>query len=379
MLLCPEELHATQEKFNKINARAIKRGFTGRLELTATAVEKTSTNDAGFSVTELMYEVEIGGDAPKYNDWQLLASLDFSLGDVIVNTAPGVTNVNRDGLRNGWCDHCKTNRYRTKNYLVGNINTGEQVQVGSTCLKDFLGWEGNFAFLSVSEVQDEIDGFLSGGSWPRSYSVLTVLAAAWAAIKVNGFKPTSSYSGSTKDTVFTILDPPKASAAEIRATYGALVEQSAEQAIKVRDFVLSDEFTGGSEYVLNLKTACAADEVLSQHFGLLVSAPQALARHQERTLIRQKDKLTNEWLGAAGDKIKVEAKIKAIRWIESQFGSTTLYTLATKDGHVVKWFASRDALGDQTSDDYLTITGTIKKLDEYQGTKATVLTRCKAI
>jgi hypothetical protein len=44
---------------------------------------------------------------------------------------------------------------------------------------------------------------------------------------------------------------------------------------------------------------------------------------------------------------------------------------------LVKWFASRSALGTEANGALLTLTGTIKKLEEFKGVKATVLTRVK--
>ena len=44
------------------------------------------------------------------------------------------------------------------------------------------------------------------------------------------------------------------------------------------------------------------------------------------------------------DYVRIE---KAIRYLDSDYGSTTLYTMITEDGNVVKWFASNDILGEE--------------------------------
>lgn len=376
--LSPAEYALTVEKIAKINARAAKRGFTGLLEVIGERTEETYVNEVGLETTEIVYKTTISGEPPKYNGWQLLAALDFEPGGLIVRTAPGIESINRDGLEPGKCDHCGHNRQRRYSYVVSDGT--KTLQVGSTCLKDFLGWSASVCFIDTEEASETIGGFCGTGE--RTFAVETVLAAAWAAIKTDGFVPASDYSRTpTKITVCDILMPPRAEkrAREIRERYGQAFNDAPEMAAKVRSFILSDDFNGGSEYVTNLKVLCGSEEISPRHFGLLASAPQAMAKAQERTLIREREKseIVNEYVGTVKERITIQAKVKAVRWIDSDWGSTTLYTLVSKTGHVFKWFASKDALGEEPTEEYQEITGTIKKHDEYNGMKSTVLTRCK--
>lgn len=65
------------------------------------------------------------------------------------------------------------------------------------------------------------------------------------------------------------------------------------------------------------------------------------------------------------------------------WGASHLYSFLTAEGDVLKWFAS-DALAqtldigmiEATNRAPVIITGTVKKHDEYQGVKQTMLTRC---
>jgi hypothetical protein len=49
-----------------------------------------------------------------------------------------------------------------------------------------------------------------------------------------------------------------------------------------------------------------------------------------------------------------------------------------KDHKLYKWFSSRNVWS-ETSDEFIAIKGTVKKHDEFKGTKSTVLTRVKVI
>lgn len=377
------ELIATQVKIEKINARAAKRGFTGRLNVHSTEITETRRNDLGFEITEILYEVEVTGDAPSYNGWQFIATLDWDAeAGLIVRTAPGVDKVDRDGLREGACDQCRKNRHRTATYLVRNA-VGEQRQVGSTCIKDFLGWQGRVVFLSAGQVEGEIDDFLAGGGYrEQRWSVDTILSVAWAAVQAFGFKPASSYGNTTKGTVLTVLDPdPRVpSDRELAEALRPYVERAADQARIVREWLTGDGFTGDSEYVTNLRAVAAAESATARNVGLLASAPQAWARAVERDLVRRQEAadLVNEHTGQVKDKVELTVRIKAIRYIEGTYGTTTLYTLVGDDRRVYKWFASNDVLG-ETADTVHKIRGTVKAHEEYNGAKSTTLTRCKVI
>lgn len=379
MRLTYGEFVATVAKIEKINARAAKKGFTGTLTVESTEVKVTETNAIGFEVTEIFYDVTISGEPPKYNGWTLLAVLDFDAeSGLIVRSAPGASKVEREGLKAGWCDHCKTVRLRNKTYLVGN-DDGSQVQVGSTCIKDFLGWSASPVFFTDEDVSREISENLSGGHYERRWDVSTILAASWASIQVHGFRPASSYDGTTKGHVMSILDPFTKWEKEEAAKLRPYVDQSYAQAKVIRDWLLSSAFSGDTDYVINMKAVAGATTASMRNIGLLASAPQTWAKAQERDLVRRKEakEIVSEWVGAEKDKLELTVTIKSIRFIDGQYGTTTLYTLLADTGHVFKWFASSKALGTETDGKVYRIKGTVKKHDEYNGLKSTVLTRCK--
>lgn len=380
--LTREELELTQAKVDKINARAAKRGWTGRLAVDAKRVEVTEENAAGVEVTRLVYLTRITGDAPKYDGWTFLAVLDWHSagGELITRVAPGVEAgvIDRSDLREGACDHCGTVRARKDVYLVRN-DQGDTKQVGSTCLKDFMGWTTVPAWISQDDADDMYESMPAGSRWV-DFDTATVLLAAWALIKRDGFKPASFYGDSTKSAVLTVLDPrtdkERAFAREIRP----LLAECKPQVDLIRAFILSDDFTGG-EYAVNLKVALSATHVTARLFGLVVSAPQAWAKAVERDLTRRtaRAELVNEWAGKPGDKLTVKVTVQSIRYFENNYGTSTLYTMLGDDHRTYKWFASREVLGDTVTDKVFALTGTVKKLDEYNEAKSTVLTRCKLV
>lgn len=380
-LLSPLELELTREKFDKINERAARKGFTGRLKLAVEREDRTYTNALGLPVTEERYRVKLTGEAPSYGGWKLLAVLDFDPeAGLITRTAPGVERVDRSEIREGYCAHCRTVRMRTKSYLVGN-EAGETKQVGSSCIKDFLGHSASPVFIYEADVREELESGMGGFGGTPSYATETVLAAAWTAIKVDGYVRANAYEGRpTKQVAQDIIEPPRneRDRRKIAERYGTDLTDSIAKAREVREFLLSDDFAGDSEFVINLKAIAAADMVTPRNFGLLCFAPEALARHQEKTLMRKRENegLRNEVYPAAPKtRMVFEVRVTGVRYIQGDYGTTTLYTLVTTDGYRLKWFASNDILGEEASDEVIKIKATIKGQDEYNGQISTTISR----
>jgi hypothetical protein len=380
--LSDAELAATRDKIAKLNARAVRRGWTGTLGLDVTETEVTEELPSGLKVARVVNEVTITGQPPCYDGWTFLAKLEWDPeAGLIVSTAPGVGSVDRADLEESACGHCNKRRARLTCYLVRHAD-GRQMQVGSTCLKDFLGWDARPVFISSADAGDlcEEGGFFSSGGW--RFSTETVLAAAWAAIQAFGYVRADSYSGTpTKYTVQDILDPRSPKAREMARDLAPHVDKAHGMAAQVRAWILSDEFTGDSEYVLNLKAIAAADNCEPKRIGLLASAPQAWARGIERSLIRkaETEAVNNTHAGLVKQRVEVTVTVKAIRWLEGDWGTTTLYTLTGDDARTYQWYATSDALGDEVTGKPVQVKGTIKRLDERNGANITVLTRCKVL
>lgn len=383
--LTAEELELTEAKVSKVNARAAKRGWNGRLTIDARREVIKEENSAGIEVSRVVYMTVITGDAPCYEGWTFLAVLDWHSagGELITRVSPGVELdgvIDRSSLRPGECDHCGTIRDRKDIYLVRN-DQGQLKQVGSSCIKDFLGWSVLPAFVSQDESDDLYESMPSGARWV-DFEVETVLTVAWALIKRDGFKPASFYGDSTKSATMTVLDPRTDKERQFAQEARALVGEAREQAHQIRAYILSDEtFPAASEYAVNLKTALRAEYVTSRLFGLVASAPQAWAKSVERdlTVRAERESVCNEWIGQAGDKLEIEVTVKSIRPIDGDWGTSYLYTMSDPDGHVVKWFSSSKALGGDVTGQAVRIKGTVKKLETYNDTKSTVLTRCKVL
>jgi hypothetical protein len=382
------ELAATIARAAKINARAAKRGWTGRIEVTSEKVTRTWESASGIPVTAVLHRTTIGGQAPSYQGWTFLAALDWEPdGTLITRTAPGTDEIiDRSALAPGACDHCRSARYRKSCYLVRNDATGETKQVGSTCIKDFLGWSGKAVFISTDGIAEEDGGeFGWGAGGMPEYTVETVLAAAWAIIQLQGSYVPSSAPGTPTRHLVEMALCPGGSQGSKRQKFSAKTAKTAAaspaQAVIIRDYLLSDKFPAVSEYAVNLRTLLAAETVTPRSFGYLCSAPQAWARATDRDLRRaaERDEITNEHFGTVKERVELTVRIKTIRYAEHEFGVTTIYKLLTSTGHLVTWFSSRATLGHEADGTTWKIKATVKGHDEYEGMKSTVITRAAVV
>lgn len=85
----------------------------------------------------------------------------------------------------------------------------------------------------------------------------------------------------------------------------------------------------------------------------------------------------SNWIGEVGDKI-TDIKVQLVRKyiMDGKYGVTTLYGFQDENGNIINWWSS--TFQEVELNDWVMITrATIKKLDEYKGTKQTVITRTK--
>ena len=88
--------------------------------------------------------------------------------------------------------------------------------------------------------------------------------------------------------------------------------------------------------------------------------------------------VNSDWVGEVGDHIKkVQVTLKSKRSFYGKFGLTNVYTFQDDKENIYTWFTTVEMT--KAVNDVFFLKGTIKKHDEYNGTKQTVLTRCRVV
>lgn len=336
--------------------------------------------------------LRVEGEAPVLNGWAFAAILQHLSDDEgqnqnIVRIVPGFEEalpVEYRTADSGNCDHCHTYRRRNDTYVVRNVETGEYKQVGSNCLRDFLGHtspelyarfaealETFFSYVGADDV--EIDYTADSHLW-QIEDFLTLTAArirkdGWVSKKVAREDPYGK--PATANVVVNQLTD-KASDADWYVTPNDADVEIAEAALEwARDI---DPNTV-NDYLYNVRVIASQRFVGWRTSGIAASIIAAYRRATEGERKRQERRESN-YVGAVGDKVTVEGLVVFTDHYASDYGSTQLIKVETDEGNVVTWWSSndQDVTQGQTR---IKLTGKVKKLEEYRGQKTTVLTRCK--
>jgi len=114
---------------------------------------------------------------------------------------------------------------------------------------------------------------------------------------------------------------------------------------------------------------------LRRHVVLTDKQMDAAERALDRDENRAQENAASEWVGEVKERRELEVEVLGVYGTDGVYGHTDIVKMKDLDGNLFTWFASDYT--DLERGDRLSITGTVKKHDEYKGTKQTVITRCR--
>jgi hypothetical protein len=328
------------------------------------------------------------GDMPRVNGFKLIGKLMHTSAGNIVSLAP---DAQGEETPEEWrnvkpsCDHCKTARRRNETFMV-RCPDGSVKRVGRNCLADFLQVDPS-DMVALSAFQDALrslqdeDEWERGGSGGWTLSTLGFVAYAVSSIAARGFFKRQSSDQSTADHA-VFLSNPKPGREPFASEWTACqpTEEHKNRAAEVIDWVRSSH--DNSDYMHNLRVACASDVAPVKLFGLLASAPQAYNRHlgfvaerAQRDAARAAEPDAGH-VGAVGERIEVTATIVRIKAIDSDFGTKLVVSMKTTEGHNLVTFTTGTGVNGNDTGKTFIVRGTVKKHTEYQGKAQTDLSRC---
>ncbi|MEH0791672.1 hypothetical protein KW882_05320 [Vibrio parahaemolyticus] len=193
------------------------------VETDEVSILKTPYVDDKFGRKEIFYMKEpyvkfiIEGEAPKINGFSLIAKIEHGVKDgkhlntvypeyfgvfpedVVSKISEGVVNCPPN------CQHCETNRNRNTTFLLHNEEPNQKgqhiIQVGSTCVDDFLGDSSLESILYTSKLIDISAGFDPDKITPLSgvrqngrpsagyYDAMKFMVVAAMVVDKHGFEP----------------------------------------------------------------------------------------------------------------------------------------------------------------------------------------------
>ena len=303
----------------------------------------------------------------KINDYEFVAALQFDSesGRNIVNG----NNVPEEFLTRCACDHCKTNRARIRTVILRKGD--EYIQVGNSCVKDYLGvnierYASYLSFWQDLEELEEDNKMMIVSARPAYLVEDVLLETAWRVAKSGYVSKEKAWEwevDATSSAVWNALHSHTNHeyTDEHRAAVAAVVE-----------FVNSQDEDFG--YVSNLKSLINNKYVTNKNFGLLVSSFGYYAAEMRKLEREKAEQVTanSQWIKSVGEKIKFVAQPTLIFSMETQWGYSYLYRFIL-DGNELIW---KTGTWLDTDIEY-EVSGTIKAHNEYRGKKQTELTRCR--
>lgn len=272
-------------------------------------------------VMRAVVEITISGEYPHLDGWRLVAvnEHDEVTGKNIQNSFPWahdvVVPVEYRTTSALLCEHCGQERSRRNTYILCN-EAGEWKQVGSTCLKSFVGSSDvnrYIGFVSALDaifvvLKDFIDDDDMGHGGRFLYSVVDIIAVALAAVRVYGWCSRSMAQENfravpTSERVSGYMfDKP-----EFRDTSISVTSEDKEKAAEIVGWVLSiDTDENVSDFVWNLVAAIERDYVDYKKFGLVCAAVSAYNR--EQSFEAEAAEKLNEYFGNPGERFADKGK-----------------------------------------------------------------------
>ena len=331
--------------------------------------------------------VTVIGSIPNIPGYIIAAVIDHNPID-IVHSYIEIPNHFRN--RGSYCDHCNSMRNRNKTIILKNTDTNEFIQVGSTCLKDYLNRDvsqelGYLTWVDVI-VKDYSDDYeyINSGRYIPEFSTIQVIANSIRMIESFGFVKTQDENlergkWSTKSELMNYYFPNKYKASEIIENYNnkfkSGIEEATEKAQLVMDWIANNN--SNSEFILNLKAMITRESVPSKYFGYIAGAVASYNREMDnsKTII-----INNSYLpDNPGTKVTLKVKLDSIQSISSYYGTSYLHKWTDSENRRIAWFCSGKAMDNSLIGTEMTIMGTIKERKEFNNQKTTYLNRVKMV
>lgn len=330
------------------------------------------TNSEGETFSYNAVEVSVEGDAPKIDGHEFLARVEIMNGENLIHSVPGSSVKPSPEYRHhtGYCDHCNTDRYRKDVFILEK--NGEQIAVGRSCLRDYLGiddpkgivYRAQF-FEELKDISDE-DIFSGGISF---YSLKDVLSSSAAYIRKYGYvskaKQQETGESTTGECVKNFLNGYPGYKIDIEETDHVWAEKTTEFFRESNDF--------DSDYMQNLKVLLSQDIVNPIHINIVASAVISA----QRALSTKEETKTSNFVGSVKERLKgLELTITKIIYLGTgMYGPNFLHSFKDVNGNIFTWFTGTKL--ENAEGETIVVDATVKEHKLYNGSNQTVLTRLK--
>lgn len=404
-----KKLDALVRRAKKLGASAINYTVSND-DVVQTRTKRDIWTGKQVPVIKLFKLVTVNGEAPKFNGWQIVARLLHTSqtgieGANIINAVPGMTVPEQFRTSGCVCNHCNFNHIVRKDTYVVLHDDGTYKQVGSNCLRDFLGHNSPANIVSiasyVSHFDDAIGGF-SGDDEDReeqdphgpfvrgeaSYDLAAILTFAQAFSRVYGWTSKAEAMNDEKkqassNVVARLRFGWKLTEDEQQMLQHIRDETSEEQGAKDEAFANAAiahaaALDPRSDFEHNVKAIANSNSITYRTLGTACAILGVYRRFLEgetKRKIERAGKPESNHVGTKGERLNLTLVVVGVRPYEGQFGAVQIHNLADTNGNQFIWWATaRETL---PVGETVNVVATIKGHDTYKGVKQTALSRVK--
>lgn len=282
------------------------------------------------------------------------------------------------------CDHCKSRRYRKSTIVLKNIETDEYIQIGKTCVKDYLGVDlGKYAnYLSFF---DDLTEYLltcekdNISRYRPHYSLREILKNTLEDTKQFGYiSKALSIENDCDSTAYKICSmmfmvKDYTTGKLMYQKYETFSEDIEEQVDDVLNFFSEYKNEEKSDYIGNIKTILKLDWVEGNQIALVVSAVGTKLRIEaQREKELNVNKIASKHVGKIGEKIQFTATPICLYSSDSSYGYYYIYRMLVDNNEII-WKTTKKLNVDSS----YVFTATIKSHESFKGVKQTEITRAK--
>jgi len=381
---------AFEEKVEKLNKKAIKLNFPA---ITFEILETVVNIDEKTKRAENFFKIILNGESPKLNGWKFIARLE-TIKEQKHNLVFVIPNENiplayrESGSQ---CQHCNSKRYRKYTYVLMNEN-GEYKQVGSSCLKDFLGHTDPHNYAKYLEWMEQLTvcakegetvdrGSISSHDCKYELDYFVYYVAEY--IKQTGYFLSKSKAeqlerSSTGDLVWNEMFN------RMMKQNDKIVQSISDESIELANKAIEWAKELGNkeklnDYQHNLYLSCMTNLVDYRSKGIVASLITAYQYDLElikKKEVEKQEKSSSQYFGTIGEREIFTLTVVKKSHIESYYGSSILHVFEDENGNIATWFSSNKEFEEGET---VTIKATVKEHKEYRDQKQTILTRCTEV
>lgn len=409
--LTPDQYEAALDRLAKLQAAARKLGVTPvalvKIDEILVPYRKLDADGKpeGPEFLRLEFVCLLTGTTPKLptadgsEPWEFVGTVQHEETGNVIKLAPvaqGRLDTTAYRLVHQKCDHCGYYRNRRDTYLLaqGYEANGNVMQVGSSCIKDFLGHGDPEQLLSYVQNMLDFIGDVDtderthqADSNPRKdyFDTIEFLTHTACMVRLHGWiskaKAIDADQEATvarvwhnihqfeeRNKLYNDYEPP--------TPQDKLTAQAAHEWL--RETFAAKPVADRNEFEHNLITAAYGTTFEIRLGGFVAYVVEAYRKATAEAIERTLTKRLNKHIGTPGDKLTLKGlKVFRVFSYPNNFdGVTHKHIFNDRHGNTYTWSTSSTELPQGATFD---VTATIKEHTEYKGTNQTVLTRCKCV